>query len=105
MYNVEPCISAAELAFFGIFFLKCVFFRDLSDGKKFFFKKSIKSGQKSSFLLNFLFFRITKMVKTAIFARFWLIFSKNFFYHLKDLEKTRILKKKFPKKVNSAAEI
>ena len=32
-------------------------------------------------------------------------FGKHFFYHLKDLEKTRILKKNFQKKVNSAAEI
>ena len=51
--NVGAYISAAELAFLEIFFLKCVFFRDLSDGKKKFSKNLSKSVKNACFCYIF----------------------------------------------------
>ena len=72
---------------------------------KTYFSKIDQNRSKMLVFAQFLVFKITKNHKKWGFRPILAIFLETFFYHLKDLEITRILKKNFPKKANSAAEI
>ena len=74
----------------AIFFLKYVFFSDLSDGKNFFSKKSLKNGQNRGFLKILYFLKNRVRQKSIVFNRFSMTWEKNEYHHRKDQRKIHI---------------